>query len=64
MNTDFLSDNFWLCIRNVCNKQVKLYGRTKKAILKTTRICKDRNVLKKYLESREKGGCGHYDGIV
>ena len=38
----------------VCNEQVKLYGRTKKAILETIRICKDRNVLKEYLESREK----------
>lgn len=33
---------------------MKLYGRTKKAILETIRICKDRNVLKEYLESREK----------
>lgn len=38
----------------VCNGQVKLYGRTKKAILETIRICKDRNVLREYLESREK----------
>ena len=33
---------------------MKLYGRTKKAILEIIRICKDRNVLKEYLESREK----------
>ena len=33
---------------------MKLYGRTKKAILETIRICKDRNVLKEYLEIKEK----------
>lgn len=35
-------------------RKMKLYGRTKKAILETIRICKDRNVLREYLESREK----------
>ena len=30
-----------------------LYGRTRKAIEETIRICKERNVLKEYLESRE-----------
>ena len=30
-----------------------MHGATKKAILETIRICKDRNVLKEYLESRE-----------
>jgi len=38
----------------VYNRQVKLYGRTKKAILETIRICRDRDILKEYLESREK----------
>lgn len=38
----------------VCNEQIKKYGRTRKAILETIRICKDRNVLKEYLEIREK----------
>ena len=38
----------------VYNEQRKLHGNTKKAITETIRICKDRNVLKKYLESREK----------
>ena len=37
----------------VCNEQVALYGRTRKAIKETIRICKDKNVLKEYLESRE-----------
>ena len=32
-----------------------LHGATKKEILETIRICKDRNVLKEYLESREQG---------
>ena len=34
--------------------QRKKYGRTEKAIRETIRICKDRNLLKEYLESREK----------
>lgn len=46
--------NQYIIFTKVCNEQVKLYGRTKKAILETIRICKDRNVLKDYLESREK----------
>ena len=38
----------------ICNKQVALYGRTRKAILETIRICKTKNVLKEYLESKER----------
>jgi len=37
----------------VYNEQRKLYGNTKKTVTETIRICKDRNVLKEYLESRE-----------
>ena len=37
----------------ILNGQIKLYGGTKTAILETIRICKDRDVLKEYLESRE-----------
>ena len=33
---------------------MKVHGRTREAILKTIQICKDRNVLKKYLEEKEK----------
>ena len=33
---------------------MKVYGRTREAIMETIRICKDKNVLKDYLESREK----------
>lgn len=46
--------NQYVIFTKVCNEQVKLYGKTKKAILETIRICKDRNVLREYLESREK----------
>ena len=38
----------------VLNEQVKIHGRTRKAIEETIKICKDRNVLKDYLESRSK----------
>ncbi len=37
----------------VYNEQRKLYGNTKQAVTETIRICKDRHVLKSYLESRE-----------
>ncbi len=38
----------------VYNGQVKEHGRTKKAVIETIRICKNENLLKEYLESREK----------
>lgn len=38
----------------VYNEQVKLHGKTRKAVLETIRICKDRNVLREYLSGREK----------
>ncbi len=38
----------------VYNEQRKKYGQTKEAVLETIRICKNRNVLKEYLESKEK----------
>lgn len=37
----------------VYNEQRKKYGQTKKAVTETIRICKDRNVLKEYFESKE-----------
>lgn len=37
----------------VCNGQIEVYGRTRKAIQEAVRICKGKNVLKEYLESRE-----------
>ena len=35
------------------NEQRKRYGTTKQAVTETIRICKNRNVLKEYLESKE-----------
>lgn len=46
--------NQYVVFTKVCNEQIAIYGRTKKAILEAIRICKDRNVLKEYLESKEK----------
>ncbi len=37
----------------VYNEQRKKYGKTKETITETIRICKDRNVLKEYLEQKE-----------
>ncbi len=37
----------------VYNEQRKKYGQTRKAVTETIRICKDRNILKEYLEKRE-----------
>ncbi len=37
----------------VYNEQTKKYGQTRKAVTETIRICKDRNVLKEYLENKE-----------
>ena len=38
----------------VYNEQIRLYGKTREAVLETIRICKDRNVLKEYLSGRVK----------
>lgn len=46
--------NQYIAFTKVCNEQMMLYGRTREAILETIRICKDRDVLREYLESREK----------
>ena len=43
----------YIIFTKVYNEQRKLYGVTKKAITETIRICKDRNVLKEYLENKE-----------
>ena len=44
----------YIIFSKVYNEQRKKYGRTEDAIKETIRICKNRNVLKEYLESREK----------
>lgn len=35
------------------DKQRRLYGNTKQAITETINICKNRNILKEYLENKE-----------
>lgn len=44
----------YVLFTKVYDEQRKLYGRTQKTIEETIRISKERNVLKAYLESREK----------
>lgn len=46
--------NQYVTFTKVYNEQVKLHGRTRKAVLETIRICKDRDVLTEYLRGREK----------
>nr|WP_300766677.1 hypothetical protein [uncultured Acetatifactor sp.] len=46
--------NQYVIFTKVCNEQMALHGRSQKAVLETIRICKDRNVLKEYLSSKEK----------
>lgn len=43
----------YIIFSKVYNEQRKLYGNTKQTVIETIRICKDRNVLKEYLESKE-----------
>lgn len=43
----------YVSFTRIYNEQVKLHGRTRKAVLQTIRICRDRNILKEYLEARE-----------
>ena len=45
--------NQYIIFSKVYDEQRKRYGRTEQAIKKTIRICKSKNVLKEYLESRE-----------
>ncbi len=46
--------NQYIIFCKVYNEQIKLHGMTKQTVTETIRICKDRNILKEYLESREK----------
>lgn len=46
--------NQYIIFTQVLDEQVKIHGREIIAVEETIRICKDRNVLKEYLESREK----------
>ena len=44
----------YIIFSHVLDEQVKIYGRTQKAVEETIRICKDMGVLKEYLTGREK----------
>ncbi len=44
----------YIIFSKVYTEQRKLYGNTKEAVTETIRICKNRNVLKEYLESKER----------
>ncbi len=46
--------NQYIIFCKVFDEQRKLYGMTEQTIKETIRICKDRNILKEYLMSREK----------
>lgn len=46
--------NQYVIFTKVCNEQMALHGRSQKAVLEAIRICKDRNVLRDYLISKEK----------
>lgn len=43
----------YVTFTKVYDEQRRLYGRTKKTIEETIRICKNKDILKEYLESRE-----------
>lgn len=45
--------NEYIIFCKVFNEQVKAYGMTKQAVTETIRICKNRNILKQYLSSKE-----------
>jgi hypothetical protein len=45
--------NEYIKFTKVYDEQRTLYGRSRKAIMETIRICKDRNLLREYFESRE-----------
>lgn len=44
----------YILFTKVYKEQYKIYGRTQQTVLETIRICKDNNILKEYLESRQR----------
>ena len=46
--------NQYVAFTRILREQTAVYGRELKALEETIRICKERNILKEYLESREK----------
>ena len=45
--------NEYIVFCKVFNEQIKEHGMTRQAVTETIRICKDRNILKQYLSSKE-----------
>ncbi len=45
--------NEYIIFCKIFNEQVIAHGMTKRAVTETIRICKDRNILKQYLSSKE-----------
>ena len=46
--------NQYVTFTGICREQIRIHGRTRKAIEEVIRICKDRKVLIEYLAEREK----------
>ena len=46
--------NQYILFCKIYNINMRKYGRSKTAVTETIRICKDKNILKEYLKSREK----------
>ncbi len=44
----------YVAFARIYREQYKKHGRTRKAVMETIRICREKDVLKKYLQSREK----------
>lgn len=44
----------YIAFSKIVDEQVKLHGRTDKALYETLRICRERKILKPFLDSREK----------
>ncbi len=45
--------NEYIVFCKIFNEQIKEHGMTRQAVAETIRICKDRNILKQYLSSKE-----------
>ncbi len=46
--------NQYVLFTKILTEQIAIHKKTRKALEETIRICKDRNILREYLESREK----------
>lgn len=46
--------NQYVTFAGICREQIRIHGKTRKAIKEVIRICKDRKVLAEYLAEREK----------